>query len=262
MRQRQTGPSERIAVSLRLSLFFVSALLILHTPDTAAQIREAFAVASIRPSGAPVPFEHNGKTVTSSGSLRMQDVTVGTCIRWAYGVQRSQIVGPASLEQDHYDIEAKADGPVSDAELKRMMQALLADRFKLAFHHENKELKSFSLTLAKGESKLQPSKSPGESSRQNSATGTVAKSTTMQEFADFLSDPLNTPVVDRTGLEGRYDFVLDFTPYLPKDQSGERPDVAYVLNATLQGELGLKLEPQKELVQVMVIDHLEKPSEN
>jgi uncharacterized protein (TIGR03435 family) len=102
----------------------------------------------------------------------------------------------------------------------------------------------------------------GTSSRQNSEKGMVAKSDTMQEFANFLSGPLRAPVVDLTGLNGKYDFALDFTPYLPEDERTERPDSASILNTTLQAEIGLKLEPRKEMVEVMVIDRVEKPSEN
>jgi uncharacterized protein (TIGR03435 family) len=97
---------------------------------------------------------------------------------------------------------------------------------------------------------------------QNSANGTVAKSTTMKEFGDMLSGPLQTPVVDMTGLKGRYDFTLDFTNYLPDDMKTMRPDATSVLMSALPGELGLKLEARKEMVEVMVVDHVEKPSEN
>jgi uncharacterized protein (TIGR03435 family) len=223
----------------------------------------AFAVATIRPSAAAVQFEHDGRTETAPGTLRMRDVTVATCIKWAYGVQDSQIAGPAWMQQDHFDITAKADGPAEDAQMKVMMQALLAERFKLAFHRQEKELKSFAMTVAKGGSKLKAAEvSDGKSVMQNSANGTVAKSTTMKEFGDMLSGPLQTPVVDMTGLKGKYDFTLDFTSYLPEDMKTMRPDAATVIMSALKGELGLKLEAQKEMVEVMMVDHVERPSEN
>src|SRR5271163_197202 len=87
---------------------------------------QAFAVASIRPSAAEVKFEHDGKTETTPGNLRMQDVTVSTCIKWAYGVQDSQISGPEWLQSQHYDIVAKADGPVAADQMKVMLRTLLA----------------------------------------------------------------------------------------------------------------------------------------
>jgi uncharacterized protein (TIGR03435 family) len=229
---------------------------------SAAGAQTAFAVASIRPSGESVKFEHDGKTETSPGNLRMKDVTLRTCIKWAYGVQESQISGPDWMESEHFDILAKADQPVGDEQMKLMMQALLAERFKLGFHHEQKELKSFALTVAKGGPKLHEAADGSTSSRQNSANGMMARSYTMGEFASFLSGPLQAPVVDMTGLKSKYDFDLDFTPYLPADERTERPDSAYILNATLQAEVGLKIQPHKETVEIMVIDHVERPTAN
>jgi uncharacterized protein (TIGR03435 family) len=227
-----------------------------------AEAQTAFAVATIRPSAAAVKFEHDGKTEVSPGMLRMHDITVATCIKWAYGVQDSQILGPGWIQDDHWDITAKADGPANEAQMKGMMQALLAERFKLGFHRQEKELKAYALTVAKSGAKLKEVEGDGKPVMQNSANGTVAKSTTMKEFGDMLSGPLQTPVVDKTGLTGRYDFTLDFTSYLPEDMKTMRSDATSVLVTALQGELGLKLEPQKEMVEVMVVDRVEKPSEN
>jgi len=238
-------------------LFLVSTLYV-----RAAAAQPAFAVASIRQSAEEVKFEHDGKTETSPGTLRMRDVTVDTCIKWAYGVQDSQISGPTLLRSEHYDIIAKADEPVGDDQLKLMLRTLLAERFKLSFHHENKELRAYALTVAKSGQKLHESVGEGKSTIQNSATGTVARSTTMEEFANFISEPLRTPVVNKTGLNGRYDFTIDFTTYLPADASTVRPDVTSVMMAALEGELGLKLESTKTAVEAFVVDHVEKPSEN
>jgi uncharacterized protein (TIGR03435 family) len=227
-----------------------------------ANAQESFAVATIRPSAAAVKFESDGMTQTSPGAMRMMDVTVATCLKWAYGIQDKQISGPDWLQSDHFDINAKADGAASDEQMKRMMQSLLADRFKLSFHRQQKELKAFALTAPKGAVKLHEAPADGVSSRQNSANGTVAKSTTMREFADFISGPLRTPVVDETDLPGRYDFVLDFTTYLPDDMKTMREDATNILIAALQGELGLKLESRKTQVEVFAVDHIEKPSAN
>ena len=149
--------------------------------------------------------------------------------------------------------------------MKLMLRTLLADRFKLSFHLQSKEVRSYVLTVAKGGHKLHESASDTKPSRQNSAVGTTAKATTMKEFADFMAGPLQTPVVDMTGLAGRYDFVLDFTPYLPDGAQVMKVDFANttgIIIAALQGELGLKLESKRESVDVLVIEHVEKPSEN
>ncbi len=220
----------------------------------------AFAVATIRPSAKSVQFESDGRTDISPGHIRMHDVTVATCLKWAYGLQASQVVGPETVTRDRFDIEAKADDPVGIDELKSMMQGLLAERFGLKFHRENRELKGYSLVVAKGGSKVTPA-APGEpTSRINSATGTVVKAMTIQEFADFIAGPLQTPVVDKTGLPGRYDFTLDFTSYLPAGERAMRPDMTELIFAAVQGELGLKFEAGKTMVDVLVVDHLEKPS--
>lgn len=244
-----------------LSVGLVLAAIVLFVDSAAAQ-QQAFAVATIRPSAEAVQFDRDGKTEITPGMLRMQDVTVNTCIKWAYGVQNSQIVGPDWLRSEHFDIVAKADGPARDNEMKLMMQGLLAERFKLSFHHENKESKAFAMTVAKGGRKLHESVGEGKPTRQNTAVGVVAKSTSMGEFADFISGPLQTHVVDETGLTGRYDLVLDFTSYFPEDPSARKAQTSGIIIAALRGELGLKLESRKSEVQVMVVDHVEKPSQN
>jgi uncharacterized protein (TIGR03435 family) len=91
--------------------------------------------------------------------------------------------------------------------------------------------------------------------------GSSARATTMQEFADFLAGPVEKPVIDKTGLTGRWDFAFDFSKYLTDKPKG-LDDYLVVLNETLQGELGLKLEPERDVVDVMVVDHIEKASAN
>jgi uncharacterized protein (TIGR03435 family) len=241
----------------------LGAVVLAMAMGSAGAQQATFAVASIHPSAEAVKFERDGKTDITPMTLHMRDVTVQTCIKWAYGVQRAQVVGSDELEQTHYDIEARTDEAVKPEQMKRMMQALLAERFKLKFHHEQKEMRRYAMVvLPTGTKNMKQSEPGGEPNRQNSARGTVAKSTTMQEWADFLSGPLETPVVDKTGLTGPWDFAIDFTPYLPKGEVPLQQDPGYIVNITLQGEIGLKLEPGKGPIEVMVVDHLEKPSEN
>jgi len=232
-----------------------------------AQVRAqaSFAVASIRPSAQQVQFESDGETKVRPGAVKMRDVTIQTCIKWAYGVQRAQVLGPGLLTSEKYDIEAKAEGPASEDEMKVMMRALLTERFALAFHREKKELRSFALEVAKGGPKMGAAFKQATSDetplRQNSAMGTTARALTMQEFADFLSGPTEKPVVDKTGLAGRWDFAFDFSKYMTDPPKG-LDDFLLVLNSTLQGELGLKLEPEKDVVDVMVVDKVQKASAN
>ncbi|MDP9052461.1 MAG: TIGR03435 family protein [Acidobacteriota bacterium] len=225
----------------------------------------AFAVATIRPTTAEVQFEHDGKTEFSGDALRMQDVMLSTCIKLAYHVQDSQIIGPAWVRTERMDITAKSDGPADPDTMKQMLQALLADRFHLSFHREQKEMKAIVFTVASSGSKLSPAAAPDvKPFRQNSANGTVAKSMPIREFIDFLSGPMEMPAVDHTGLPGKYDFAIDFTPYLPdaKNMSPDRPDMTAILKAALHDELGLNMDSAKTQVEILVIDHVEKPSPN
>jgi uncharacterized protein (TIGR03435 family) len=242
---------------LPLTLLTVSALAPAQQPD--------FAVATIRPSSGEVQFEHEGTTDFLPDGLRMHDVTVLTCIKLAYGVQNRQVAGPAWLDTDHFDISAKTDTTASKDQMKLMMRGLLANRFGLTFHHESREMRALVLTVAGSSSKLKPAADPSAAPlRQNSANGTVVRSMSIQEFADFLAQPLDMPIVDQTGLTGKYDFALDFTPYLPdpNNMSPTRPDAMAIVKAAMQDQLGLKMDTRKTTVDVMVIDHVEKPSAN
>jgi uncharacterized protein (TIGR03435 family) len=247
--------------------FFVLPFFVVEPflPGAAAQ-KPTFEVATIRPSREAVNFEHDGKTEISDDTLRMQDVTVYTCIKLAYHVQDRQIAGPDWLQTERFDITAKTDGPTDEDTVKQMLQSLLADRFGLSFHREPREMKAILLTVANGGVKLTPTATPdAKPFRTNSANGTIAKAMPIGEFADFLSGPLEMPVVDQTGLTGRYDFTIDFTPYLPdpaKNMDGTRPDTTAILKAALNDELGLKMTSGKAQINVLVIDHVDRPSQN
>jgi uncharacterized protein (TIGR03435 family) len=242
----------------------LSALMLVCAVSVAktAVAQASFDVAVIRPSSGEVKFERNGKTEAAYGTLRMHDVTVSTCIQWAYGTSRPLVTGPDSITNVHYDITAKTDPHAGKEQMQLMMRTLLSERFKLAFHVEKKEMRVYTLTVAKGGIKMRPSAPGGEMHHENSATGMVAGSINMQELAEYLSDPLDAPLTDGTGLPGRYDFIIDFTPYVNMEQSDVRPDPVAVLRSALRGDLGLDLVQGKAVVDVMVVDHVEPPSSN
>lgn len=233
---------------------------ILSAIPLAAQ--NSFDVATIRPSSGEVKFERNGETAVSYGTLRMHDVTVATCIHWAYGVPLPIIYGPSSLKDVHYDIVAKAEPDATDQQMRLMMRTLLSQRFGLQFHTEKRELKTYTLVVSKTGIKMHPSAPGGTAFHQNSASGMVARSLAMPELADYLSDALGAPLVDGTGIKGAYDFSIDFTPYVDMERSDVRPDPVAVLGAALKGELGLELVQEKREVDVTVVDHVEPPSSN
>jgi uncharacterized protein (TIGR03435 family) len=203
-----------------------------------------------------------------------------TLIAAAYDVSPQAISGgPAWVESEHYEIIAKAPSDVRPSwnEQMAMLRALLADRFKLTIHREQKEMSVYALTLAKGGSKLKESTvSPDATPEGPSPLIFVveppnvrlpARYATMDELASVLQrSTLERPVVDRTGLAGRYDFDLEFSidETIFGGALGKGPDnpIKPGLSAAMQEQLGLKLEPTRGLVSVVAIDRAERASEN
>jgi uncharacterized protein (TIGR03435 family) len=239
----------------------------------AADAKPLFDVSTIKPSKPDEP----GKLFGFDGQrFKTVNTTLDDLIGFAYGVQPKQIVNAQPwLSSDKFDILAQPDMPgmPNPQQLKGMLQKLLTDRFKLTFHHEQKELSVYALELAKDGPKFK--KSPDQGGMPGlffRGLGVLpVQNATMEEFAGVLqSAVLDRPVVDRTGLQGKYDFILKWTP----DESqfagvgikvpppSNAPDAPPNLFAAVQEELGLKLDATKAAVDVMAIDHVEKPSEN
>lgn len=152
-------------------------------------------------------------------SFRMENARLISALKWAYQLQDFQISGPAWLQSDRYDILAKTAMPVSEAELRRRLQNLLSDRFKLVSHHETRMLPAFELTAAKSGPKL--GKAAGDGEGRIIAVGKPEPgftlsflSTSIRELADRISGAIGAPVVEMTGLKDRYNFTLDISRYL------------------------------------------------
>jgi uncharacterized protein (TIGR03435 family) len=225
----------------------------------------AFEVASVKISQQ----SGQGETVqTSPGILTMRNVSFTTMVKWAYELQAPQISGPGWLDSQRCDIFARAGGPAKDGEMRGMLRTLLAERFKLAGHSESKVTTVLTLVEAKGGHKMKESEGDGPAAtRRDPVRGAVNERTSMAEIAAQLARDLRTPVVDMTGLKGRYDFDFNVMPYLPsKEESRARTapfDPFDIVQTVLQKELGLKLDSRKAPVEILVIDHMEKsPSEN
>lgn len=220
---------------------------------------QSFEVASVKVS------ESRSKVTidTSLGGVTM-DATLGFILRWAYDLKRAQLSGPDSLEAVRYHVAARTPGPVSVNDLKRMTQALLAQRFNLAFHRETKEIAVYALVVAKGGPKLKRSDTDGESEtktdpKKPGSGGTLLR-TTLAQLADRLDGTCPDPVVDLTGLKGRYDLTLDISSYMG---GGQPMDLPAVLNEALQKQLGLNLVQRKAPIEMLIVDHAEKaPVEN
>jgi len=234
----------------------------------ATYAQDGFEAASIHPTKESVPNERDGFISAAHGTLRMHDVTLKSCIHYAYGVSTAQIVGDTNLSGERYDILATAGRDLGDAELRRMLQGLLAERFHLTLHHEQREMRGYLLSVAPGGVKdsaaIHAAAAEGEPTHQNSEIGFTARNFTMKDLAVYLASPLEGPVADETRLSGRYDISVDFRRYVntgPTTQE-ERPSVMSVLNPALKGELGLQLAAKKGMYDVVVVDHGEAPSGN
>jgi uncharacterized protein (TIGR03435 family) len=249
---------------------------------------DEFEVATIKPT-AP-NFLGRFIRMESTHQLVAKGHALNTLIAAAYNLNPRAISGgPAWIESDHYDILAKAPGEVRPNldEQMAMLRKLLADRFKLTFHREKKEMSIYALTVAKGASKMTGSNVTGSKvkasavSPDDSPIGPPplifvvtppvvrlpARYATMAELASvFQRGALDRPVVDKTGLPGRYDFDLEFTPDETQFSGmlGRPPSDAPLpgLFAAIQQQLGLRLEATKGPVDVLVVDRAERPSEN
>ncbi len=245
-----------IAISVMLTA-------ILRTGALSAQ--PAFEVASIKLSNAGREMFRADDIRTSPGSLMMNSVTVASCLKWAYKVQDPQISGPDWIREDRFTIAAKSGEPAADDQLRAMLQTLMADRFKLALHRQSKTMSGFALVAGKNGPKLASSASEGAPEIRGRMKW-IATRYSMGDLADFLAANTTSLVADLTGIEGRFDFTLDLGPYLSIDTPILKNEAAQVLSAAFQSaieaELGLKLEARKVPVEVLVIDHAEKPSEN
>ena len=244
-------------------------------PAMAADAKPSFDVVTIKPSKPDQP----GKMFGVRGArFTTINTTLGDLIKFAYDIQDKQILdGPPWLETDKFDIAAQPDipGTFNDKQLKSMVQKLLADRFQLKFHKDTKELSAYVLTVSKTGSKLKksegdPSGLPALFFRQLGVL--TVTNATMSDFSHLMQAAvLDRPVVDQTGLEGRWDFLLKWTPDEsqfagmgikvppPTDAAADAPPPLFT---AIQEQIGLKLEAGKAPVPVLVLDHVEKPSGN
>jgi uncharacterized protein (TIGR03435 family) len=222
----------------------------------------SFEVASIRPA----PDNQNGPTgvnVFDGGRLRITNAATRFLILDTFRIQKEQIVGgPGWLDTDRFDIEAKTGRPekITQDQVPPLLENLLAERFHFRFHRETRDLTVNLLDIDKNGPKLKPSadgtatdmrmnQGPGKS--QLTGTGV-----SMQSLAAYLGLFLGRIVVDQSGLKGNYDLTLEWSP----DQTNDT--AAPSLFTALQEQLGLRLHSGRAPVEMIVIDSVEKPSEN
>jgi uncharacterized protein (TIGR03435 family) len=240
--------------------------LMLAATGLAALAQTGFEAASIKPS---TPGMRGFSIVPSAGGrLTAKNITLKRLLGAAYDVQDFQVAGgPKWMDSDPYDIVAKAEGNLTEHQLLDLLQPLLKDRFQLAFHWETKQLPRYLLVTGKGGSKLTEVKADGEPQLnirgRKLITGHRAP---LSQLVETLSWVTGRVVVDQTGLKGVYDFKLEWTPDdLQISEPGSASGAAESANslfAAIQEQLGLKLDPQKGPVQILVVDRAEKATEN
>jgi uncharacterized protein (TIGR03435 family) len=221
---------------------------------------QSFDAATVKPS----PLGTGGNRIgATADTVTMSNVTLRIALKLAYDLQDSQIAGSNLLDGERFDIVAKAGAPfTSQQQMKQMLQGLVTERFHLKSHRETRDVTSYALLQGKSGPKFQHSVGEGRPSMNGKGT-LVAQFATMKMLADFLSGPMGRPVQDATGLEGQYDFKFDLMQYLPPNLApGQEPDVAGMVLNGLEEQLGLKLEARKIPMEVMVVDHAERPETN
>ena len=272
-----------------------------------------FEVASVKPAapldGRMMIGTRGGPGTADPERITSSNMALKDLLMLAYDVQSFQVEGPAWVDTERYDIAAKLPPGTTKEQSRMMWQALLAERFGLTLHHDSKEFQAWELVVAKGGTKLKEStldlsapaqpvpagpkldkngfpemNSPGMISMfsmgpNGAAAHTAGKAQTMSQLAARLGNMLHQPVVDKTGLAGKYDFTLEYTPDLnglqmvtphgspPGPASGNPADSTSEpgtnLAAAVQQQLGLKLVSTKTRLDVLVVDHADKvPTEN
>ena len=154
----------------------------------------AFEVASIRLSQKDgTKIEHTASTLT------MRSVRLTACISWAFNVQDYQVSGPAWMNDELFDISARPAAPATESELRLMLQTLLVDRFKLAYHRQQKEMQALVLTVAKNGHKLKAAETEGSPSFQTGKMNLTGTGATLGQLTEFLSREMRMAVIDQTG---------------------------------------------------------------
>ena len=278
---------------ITLALFVIAIAVAPLLSQTA--LNPSFEIVSVKPSKAGGP--RNSSIGVAAGRFVATNVTLKGLVRYAYrsrttDFMNNQLVGgPAWVDTDHFDVEAKPDGdsrPFPLEQMQLMVRSLLQDRFQLKIHRDTREMPVYNLIVVKsgklkssedqsapvpgaGPQSSNPSDPPRGAARMavgSSGATLAATAIVMAQLASALQVQVDRPILEKTGLQGLFDIHLQFAPEsgstvggptaaaLPSDSSGPS------LFTALQEQLGLKLESSRDQVEVIVIDHAEKPSEN
>lgn len=246
-------------MNLRIVPFAALLALVLTAVAGGAQSEPAFDVVSIHRN------VHGGdaRVDIAQGRVTMNNATLRTLIRNGYDIQNFQFAeGPSWLDSDAYDISGITvdHADISEKQYRALVRTLLAERFQLRVHWETRQGDVYALVVAKGGSKLKagdPSKETGLNTNIAGHVGQmVATNAPVFYLSTVLSNKLSHPVVDKTGLQGKYDWTLVWDPDPGADST--EPSIF----TAVQEQLGLKLDAEKGPVQTLVIDSVVRPSEN
>jgi uncharacterized protein (TIGR03435 family) len=246
------------------SICLASLLSIVLAPPSGVQTVRTIEVASVKPSSSK---NTDSNLDSTPGRLTATNITVMELIRLAYTVKDYQIQrAPEWLDSERYDIAAKVSGGNSKnlEEERAVARELLEGRFQLATHRETKQVGVYFLLVAKSGSKLTPHNDGTGSGSRKSCGHLIGTRLTADTIATVLSRQLEREVLNRTGLPGKFDFKLEWTPDsgpCPSTADGDA-GVLPSFNAAVQQQLGLRLESGKGPMEVLMIDHVERPSGN
>jgi bla regulator protein BlaR1 len=221
----------------------------------------AFDVASIKPQSDGA-FIHRFQFLPG-GRFRATNTWIKYVIQRAYDLKDYQVTGgPAWITSDRFEIDAKAgDAGVGEPQMRLMLQTLLAQRFQLKIRQETKEFPVYDLVVAKGGPKIRALK-PGDQSNCRRDNSEICGLRMMPQLADFLTNAAGRPVFDKTEIQGDYDLLLNFDVYEARNQAAPPDYDKPPLAIALQEQLGLKLEPRKASLPVLIIESIHRPTEN
>ena len=256
-----------VAVVILLAAAVASAKL----PQSADTAAPTFEVASVKPNRTGAP---GGSFVMPPGRFTATNIPLKVLITNAYQLSFFQVVGgPGCVGTDRFDIAAKAAGPISDTERRLMMRALLVERFRLTAHFETREKTIYIMTLARPDKQLGPGLKP----RPECATSPVdtardkpcpsggsgrrdaiqIRAVTLTQLADGMISTLRGELVrDETGLPGAFDVEMSWRPETSTDPDDGRPSFV----TAMREQLGLKLEPMRRPVEVLVVESIDRPT--
>ncbi|HEY4086255.1 MAG TPA: TIGR03435 family protein [Bryobacteraceae bacterium] len=229
---------------------------------------QAFEVATIRPSEGDVRGSVLG---VNPGNLVMRGYDLSRCLQWAYEMQPEQIEGPDWIRDTRFDIVAKSADSADEDHLRLMLRRLIEERFGMKAHRETRVIPTYEIILAKDgprlhdssekdASKLIVSARKGDPQFSKDKTGLIAEGAMISDIAGKLSEPLERPVVDKTGLTEHYDLRINTTGYI---LNGEGADPLSLIFTAFERQLGLKIVAGKDAVEFLVIDAVnQSPVEN